>query len=41
MIYDMRIYDPPPGGLAEHRAAVEEVGLPVREKYGVRLAGWG
>lgn len=26
MIYDMRIYDLVPGGLAEYRAAVEEVG---------------
>lgn len=40
MIYDMRIYDLVPGGLAEYQAAVEEVGLPVREKYGVKLAGW-
>ena len=40
MIFDMRTYDLVPGGLAEYRAAVEEVGLPVRKKYGVKLAGW-
>lgn len=40
MIYDMRIYDLVPGGIPEYQAAVEEVGLPVREKYGVKLAGW-
>lgn len=40
MIYDMRIYDIQPGRLEEYMAAVREVGLPVRQRYGVKLAGW-
>ncbi len=40
MIFDLRTYDLVPGGLEAYRAAVREVGLPVRERYGVRLAGW-
>ena len=40
MIHDLRIYDLVPGGLEEYMAAVREVGLPVRQKYGVVLVGW-
>ncbi len=40
MIYDMRTYDLLPGSLEAYMAAVREVGLPVRERYGIRLAGW-
>lgn len=40
MIYDMRIYDIRPGGLQAYMDAVREVALPVRRRYGIRLAGW-
>ena len=40
MIYDVRIYDLKPGKVEEYMAAVREVGLPVRESHGVKLAGW-
>ncbi len=40
MIFDMRTYDLVPGGLAAYMAAVRDVALPVRERYGIRLAGW-
>lgn len=40
MIFDLRTYDLVPGGLEAYQAAVREVGLPVRERYGIRLAGW-
>jgi len=40
MIYDLRIYDLKPGALAEYMAAVREVGLPVRERHGVKLVSW-
>ena len=40
MIFDMRTYDLVPGGLAKYMAAVREIALPVRERYGIRLAGW-
>ena len=40
MIFDMRVYDLVPGGIPEYMAAVREVGLPVREKYGVTLVSW-
>jgi len=40
MIFDLRTYDLVPGGLEAYRAAVQEVALPVRERYGIRLAGW-
>jgi hypothetical protein len=40
MIFDMRTYDLAPGSLEKYMAAVREVGLPVRERYGIRLAGW-
>ena len=40
MIYDMRTYDIAMGRITEYIDAVREVALPVRERYGVRLAGW-
>ena len=40
VIYDMRIYEIKPGTLEQYMAAVREVGLPVREAHGVKLAGW-
>jgi len=40
MIFDMRTYDLVPGGIPAYMAAVREVALPVRERYGIRLAGW-
>ena len=40
MIYDMRTYDIAMGKTPEYMAAVREVALPVRESYGVKLAGW-
>ena len=40
MIYDMRTYDIAIGKTPEYMAAVREIALPVRESYGVKLAGW-
>jgi len=40
MIYDMRTYTLKPGALQPYMDAVREVGLPVRQKYGIKLAGW-
>ena len=40
MIYDFRMYTLKPGGTPEYMKAVEEVALPIRQKYGVKLAGW-
>ena len=39
-VYDMRIYQVKTAGLRQYMAAVREVGLPVRQSHGVRLAGW-
>ena len=36
----MRTYDIAMGKTPEYMAAVQEVALPVRESYGVKLAGW-
>ena len=36
----MRTYDIAMGRITEYMDAVREVALPVRERYGVRLAGW-
>lgn len=36
----MRTYDIAMGRITEYIDAVREVALPVRERYGVRLAGW-
>jgi hypothetical protein len=40
MIYDFRMYTLKPGGTLEYMAAVKEVALPLREKHGIKLAGW-
>ena len=40
MIFDMRTYDILMGHVTEYMEAVRDVALPVRERYGVRLAGW-
>ena len=40
MIYDMRTYDIAMGKTQEYMAAVREIALPVRESYGIKLAGW-
>lgn len=40
MIYDFRMYTLKPGATPEYMAAVEEIALPIRKKYGVKLAGW-
>ncbi len=40
MIYDMRTYDLNPGALQAYMDAVREVALPLREDYGIKLAGW-
>ena len=40
MIYDFRVYTLKPGATQDYMAAVREIALPVREKYGVKLAGW-
>ena len=36
----MRTYDIAMGKTPEYMAAVREVALPVRESYGIKLAGW-
>ena len=40
MIYDFREYTLLPGKTTEYMAAVREVALGIRQKYGVKLAGW-
>jgi hypothetical protein len=40
MIYDFRVYTFKPGKVAEYMAAVEELSVPIRAKYGIKLAGW-
>jgi hypothetical protein len=40
MLFDLRTYDLKPGALPAYRDAVREVALPVRQRYGVKLAGW-
>ena len=40
MIYDFREYTLNPGATQEYMAAVREVALGIRQKYGVKLAGW-
>jgi NIPSNAP len=40
MLYDMRSYDLRPGALQAYMDAVREVALPVRQRYGIKLAGW-
>ena len=40
MIYDFRMYTFKPGKIPEYMAAVKEFAIPIRAKYGVKLAGW-
>ena len=40
MIYDFRMYTFKPGAIPEYMAAVEELAIPIRKKYGIKLAGW-
>lgn len=40
MIYDLRTYTLRPGAVPAYMDAVREVALPVRQRYGIRLAGW-
>ena len=40
IIYDVRTYELRPGTLNEYMTAVRELGLPIRESHGVKLAGW-
>ncbi len=40
MVYDYRMYTFKPGAVPQYMAAVEEVGIPVRKRHGVKLAGW-
>ena len=40
MLFDIRTYDLKPGGLAAYMDGVRQHAKPIRERYGVRLAGW-
>ncbi len=40
MIYDVRTYDLKHGKVNEYMDAVREIALPLRQSYGVELAGW-
>ena len=40
MIYDFRMYTLKPGATPDYMAAVKELALPIRQKYGIKLAGW-
>ncbi len=40
MVYDFRAYTFKPGAVPQYMAAVEEVGVPIRKRHGVKLAGW-
>lgn len=40
MLYDFRMYTLKPGATPEYRAAVKEVGLPIRQRHGVAQSGW-
>jgi hypothetical protein len=39
-VYDFRMYTLKPGATPDYMAAVRELALPIRKKYGVKLAGW-
>jgi hypothetical protein len=39
-VYDFRMYTLKPGATPDYMAAVRELALPIRQKYGVKLAGW-
>ncbi len=40
MIYDYRVYTFKPGKVPEYMAAVEDLSIGIRAKYGIKLAGW-
>ena len=40
MIYDFRVYTLKAGATPDYMAAVKELALPIRQKYGIKLAGW-
>jgi len=40
MIYNMRVYDLKLGTVPKYMEAVRDIALPIREKNGVKLAGW-
>ena len=40
MLYDFRVYTLKPGATPAYMAAVKELALPIRNKYGIKLAGW-
>ena len=40
MIYDFRMYTLKPGSTSNYMEGVREVGYPVRQRHGVKLAGW-
>ena len=40
MIYDFRMYTLKPGCTPDYMAAVGELALPIRQRYGIKLAGW-
>ena len=39
-VYDFRQYTLKPGATPDYMAAVRELALPIRQKYGIKLAGW-
>ena len=40
MVYDVRTYDLKQGKVQEYMNVVRNVGLPIRNSHGVKLAGW-
>ena len=40
MVYDFRQYTFRPGAIPDYMKAVEELSIPIRARYGVKLAGW-
>jgi hypothetical protein len=40
MIYDFRMYTLKPGSTPDYMAAVKELALPIRQRHGIKLAGW-
>ena len=40
MVLDFRMYTFKPGSIPAYMSAVEQVGMPVRKRHGVKLAGW-
>jgi len=40
MVFDFRTYTFKPGGIPAYMAAAGEVAVPIRKRYGIKLAGW-